>query len=46
MPKISTKFDFGKNEPKDKKIPAMDEEMKTARRKVDCKIKSDFWPSK
>lgn len=42
MPKISTKFDFGRNEPKDKKVLAMDEDMKTQRRKLDCKIKEDF----
>lgn len=42
MPKISTKFDQNRSELKEKKLNAMDEEFKTQRRKIDCKIKTDF----
>lgn len=42
LPKISAKFDHGRHELKDKKLAALDAEQKTQRRKVDCRIKSDF----
>ena len=42
MPKISSKFDQNRSEIREKKLNVLDEELKTQRRKVDCKIKTNF----